>query len=57
MRKGGDSDERLQLRAEQLFQTYFELLHPHLPFLDREHSTPAALAQRNNFLFNASMCY
>jgi hypothetical protein len=42
-------------RAEQLFETYFKLLHPHLPFLDREHSTPAALAQRNNFLFNASM--
>ncbi len=43
-----------KIRAEQLFEMYFKYLHPHLPFLDREHSSPSAVARRNNFLFNAS---
>ena len=43
-----------EARAEQLFDTYFKYLHPHLPFLDREHALPIAVARRNNFLFNAS---
>jgi hypothetical protein len=41
-------------RAEQLFNMYFKYLHPHLPTLDIEHSSPSAVARRNNFLFNAS---
>ena len=42
-------------RAEQLFELYFKYLHPHLPTLDVAHSSPSAVARRNNFLFNASM--
>jgi hypothetical protein len=41
-------------RAEQLFELYFKYLHPHLPTLDVAHSSPSAVARRNNFLFNAS---
>ena len=33
---------------------YFKYLHPHLPTLDVAHSSPSAVARRNNFLFNAS---
>jgi hypothetical protein len=43
-------------RAEQLFELYFKYLHPHLPTLDVAHSSPSAVARRNNFLFNASEC-
>ena len=42
------------IRAEQLFELYFKYLHPHLPTLDVAHSSPSAVARRNNFLFNAS---
>ena len=41
-------------RAEQLFELFFKYLHPHLPFVDRQHAQPYAVARRNNFLFNAS---
>ena len=41
-------------RATQLFDVYFKSLHPHLPLLDREHSSPSAVARRANYLFNAS---
>ncbi|WRT67273.1 uncharacterized protein IL334_004240 [Kwoniella shivajii] len=42
--------------AEKLFESYFEYLHPHLPLLDPSHSSPSAVARRNNFLFNAICC-
>ncbi|WWC61506.1 uncharacterized protein I303_104090 [Kwoniella dejecticola CBS 10117] len=42
--------------AEKLFELYFTYLHPHLPLLDPSHSSPSAVARRNNFLFNAICC-
>nr|XP_019043124.1 hypothetical protein I302_08835 [Kwoniella bestiolae CBS 10118]OCF22054.1 hypothetical protein I302_08835 [Kwoniella bestiolae CBS 10118] len=42
--------------AERLFSLYFTYLHPHLPVLDPAHSSPSAVARRNNFLFNAICC-
>ncbi|WWC85148.1 uncharacterized protein L201_000005 [Kwoniella dendrophila CBS 6074] len=42
--------------AEKLFDLYFSYLHPHLPLLDPSHSSPSAVARRNNFLFNAICC-
>ena len=35
---------------------YFRHLHPHLPLLDKAHSSPATIARRNNFLFNTICC-
>ncbi|WWC69805.1 uncharacterized protein I206_103748 [Kwoniella pini CBS 10737] len=42
--------------ADKLFDLYFTYLHPHLPLLDPSHSSPSAVARRNNFLFNAICC-
>jgi hypothetical protein len=42
--------------AESLFEVYWKSIHPHLPCLDREHSSAIAVACRSNFLFNASRC-